>query len=221
MRQNVAVLSLRDLSPVDVPHRHQFELTDERPVYHSVQRLALKHNDVVQEELKEMLKAGIITPTSSAWSFPVVIATRKDGKPRFCVDYRVLDQRMKGDRFSLPKIQEIFDESAGGVFFTTLDLFSGYWQMKLEERCKQKTSFVCRQGTFQFEVMSFGLMNAPSTFQRMMNSLMNHLNFVRVYLDNLMIFSKTMSDHLENLGRVIELIPPNGLKLKISKCEFA
>lgn len=133
VRQNVIALSLQDLSPADVPYSLQLELTDEKPVNHIARRLSPKHNDIVQKELKEMLKARMITPFSSAWSFPVVIAILKDGVWFFCVDYRVLYQRMKADRFPLPKIQKIFGEFAEGVFFATLHLFSGYRPIKLEE----------------------------------------------------------------------------------------
>lgn len=221
VEQGVVALSLRDLCPSNVPFRHQFELNDSEPVYHSARRMAPKHNSVVQKEIEATLSAGIVTPASSAWSFPIVIATKKDGKPRFCVDYRALNREMRADRFPPTMIQEIFDELAGAVFFSTLDLFSGYWQIRLSEECKEQTTFVCRQGTFKFEVMPFGLMNAPSSFQRMMNSLLGHLKFVKVYLDVVVIFSKDMTKHMIHLRAVIELIAKHGLKVKISKCEFA
>lgn len=179
MTSKVVASSLNDLGPVNVPVEHSFQLTDNNPVYHRGRRMAPKHNELVRDELQKMLRAGIVTSATSAWSFSVVIATKKDGKPRFCVDYRVLNQRMKGDRFPLPKIQEIFDELSGGAVFTTLDFFSGYWQIRMSEDCKEKTTFVCRYGTYQFEVMPFGLMNAPSTFQRMMDGLLGHLPFVK------------------------------------------
>lgn len=114
IKKGVVATSLRDLCPADVPFKRNFEISDETPVYHSACRMTPKHNEVVQREVESMLKAGIITPASSAWSFPVVIATKKDGKPRFCVDCRILNWKMKADRFPLPKIQEIFDELAGG-----------------------------------------------------------------------------------------------------------
>lgn len=97
-----------------------------------------------------MLRAGIITPGSSAWLFAVVIMTKKNGKHGFCLDYRILNIKMNSYRFPLPNIQEIFDELAGGVSFTTLDLFSGYWQIRLSKRCKEKTTFVCHSRTIQF-----------------------------------------------------------------------
>lgn len=188
--QNIVALSLRGLRPADVPYRHHFELTDERPVYPSPQRLAQNHNNVVQKELKEMLEDGQFYTSSSAWSFAVMIATRRDEKPCICVENCVLNHSMRANSFLLPKFQETFDEIAESEFLTTLDLFSGYWKIKLEEKCKQKTSFVCQQGAFLLELMPFGLMNAQLTFKMMMNALTGHLEFVRVYPDEVEIFQK-------------------------------
>lgn len=96
--------SFYDLRKANISTRHSFELTTDEPVYHQVQRMAPKINQIVRQELDMILTAEIVTPVTSAWSFPVVIATRKDGKPQFCVEYRVLNRRMKADRFLLPKI---------------------------------------------------------------------------------------------------------------------
>ena len=168
-----------------------------------------------------MLSAGIITPSTSAWSFPVVIATKKDGKPRFCVDYRTLNQVMKPDRWPLPKIEVIFDDFEGANVFSTLDLFSGYWQVRMAAQCKEVTTFVCRYGTFKFEVMPFGLMNAPSIFQRMMDLIFRNCPFVRAYLDDVVVFSADLKEHIEHLCAVFATIAKHGLKLKVSKCSFA
>ena len=121
----IVAWSFHDLRKADVPVKHSFELEDDTPVYHQPRRLSPKHNEVVRSEIDRMLEAGIITPASSAWSFLVVIATKKDGKPRFCVDYRILNRKIKPDRWPLPRIEEIFDELGGNSLFTTLDLFSG------------------------------------------------------------------------------------------------
>ena len=217
----IVAWSLDDLRPADVPVSHSFELEDPRPITHTIRRLPPRHNEVVHEELRKMLEAGIITPSISAWSFPIVIASKKDGKPRFCVDYRTLNRRMKADRWPLPKNEEIFDDLEGSSVFTTLDLFSGYWQVRMAENCKEKTNFVCCFGTFQFEVMPFGLMNAPSTFQRMMDQLFRELSFVSVYLDDVVVFSRTVKEYIEHLDEVFKLIAASSLKLKVAKYSFA
>ena len=128
---------------------------------------------------------------------------------------------MKADKWPLPKIEEIFDDLQGSTYFSTLDLFSGYWQVRLSEPCKEKTTFVCRYGTYKFEVMPFGLMNTPSTFQRMMDDVFRNLEFVRVYLDDVVVFSPNLATHLAHLRAVFEVLSHVGLKQKISKCSFA
>ena len=111
------------------------------------------HQKVIREQVDKMLEAGIITTSVSAWSFPVVIATKKGGTYRFCVDYCTLNAKMKADKWPLAKIEEIFDDLQGSTYFSTLDLFSGYWQVRPSEPCKEKTTFVCRYGTYEFVVM--------------------------------------------------------------------
>ena len=212
---------IKDLRPSDVPVSHSFELTDETPIHLRSRRLSPKHNEFVRKELDDLLDAGIIVPTSSAWSFPIVIASKNDGKSRFCVDYRALNRVMKADRWPLPHFEEIFDDLRGSNVFTTLDLLSGYWQIKLDESCKEKNTFVTRYGTFQFDVMPFGLMNAPSTFQRMMDHVIKDLPLVRVYVDDVVIFSQTMEDHMKHLQIVMSRISDYYLKVKLSKCFFA
>ena len=213
--------TLDDLRPADVPVEHDFELSDDRPIHFSPRRMPPRHSEVVRQELDKMLEAGIITPSASPWSFPVVIASKKDGKPRFCVDYRILNRRMKADRWPLPKTEEIFDDLEGSKVFSTLDLFSGYWQVRMAEQCKEKTTFVCRYGTYKFEVMPFGLMNALSTFQRMMDLVFRDLGHVRCYLDDVVVHSRTLEEHIAHLVQVIDIVSRHGLKLKISKCSFA
>lgn len=184
---------------------------------HRCRRMPPKHNEIVKKELDLMLEVRIVTPAFSAWSFPVVIATKEDGKPRFRVDYRALNQLMKPDRFTLPKIHKIFDELAGGVYYKTLDFFSGYWLVSLNEQCKKKTTFVCRFCTYQFEVMPFAFMNAPSTFQRMMNSIFGNFSSVKVYLDDLVVFSKHLHEHTEHIRQFVLRVSEHRLKLKIQK----
>ena len=213
--------SLDYLRPAATPVEHYFELKSATPIHTRVRRLPPRHAEIVREEIDKMLSAGIITPSTSAWSFPVVMATKKDGKPRFCVDYRTLNQVMKPDRWPLPKIEVIFDDFEGANVFSTLDLFSGYWQVRMAEQCKEVTTFVCRYGTFKFEVMPFGLMNAPSIFQRMMDLIFRNCPFVRVYLDDVVFFSADLKEHVEHLSAVFATSAKHGLKLKVSKCSFA
>ena len=217
-KSGIVALTLDDLRPADVPVSHSFELEHPRSITHTARRLPPRHNEVVREELRKMLEAGIITPSVSAWSFPIAIASKKDGKLRFCVDCRTFKRRMKAYRWHLPNMEEILDDLEGSSVFTTLALFSGYWQVRMAENFKEKTTFFCRFGTFQFELMPFGLMNAPFTFQRMMDQLFRELVFVSFFLDDVVLFSRTVKEHISHLEDVFKVIDASGLKLKVAKC---
>ena len=216
----VCAWSFEDIHAANVPIRHSFELTDARPIYHNPRRMPPRDNQTVREEVEKMLRAGIVKHANSAWSFPVVIARKKDGSPRFCVDYRQLNERIKPSRWPIPHIEEIFDELRGSHVFTTLDLFSGYWQIKMEESQKDITTFATRWGNFRFEVMPMGLINAPSTFQRMMDEILKDIPFARAYLDDVVVFSTSMEQHLEHLSVVLRHLAGHELRLRITKCFF-
>ena len=218
---SICAWSFEDLHAAEVPIRHSFELTDDRPVYHNPRRMSPRDNQTVREEIDKMLRAGIIVPADSAWAFPVVIVAKKDGSPRFCIDYRILNGRIKPSRWPIPHIEEIFDDLRGAVIFTTLDLFSGYWQIQMEESHKDITTFTTRFGNFRFEVMPMGLINAPSTFQKMMDGLLKDIPFARAYLDDVVIFSASLEDHLEHLQVVLTLLAGFNLRLRVAKCFFA
>lgn len=153
-----------------------------------------------------MLDAGAITPESFSWLLPTVIATKKDGKPRFCVEYRGINTKKKGDRGPIPKIEEILDDLCASEYFTTLELPSGYWQARMSERCVEKTKFVCREGMCQSKVMPFSLMNVPLAFQGMMEDVLKGVDCTRVYLEDMIVFSRTFEEHLVHLQVVIKRV---------------
>ena len=175
----------------------------------------------VARQLKNMQEEGVISPSSSPWASPVVLVRKKDGSHRFCVDYRNLNAVMKRDRYPLPRVDDQMQKSQ---YFTTLDLSSGYWQIRVHEKSIEKTAFVTPQGQFEFLVMPFGLANAPSVFQRLMQKALAGLNpeggpdFVSVYIDDIVIFSETLEDHLRHLKMVIERLQQ--CVLKTVKCHF-
>jgi hypothetical protein len=169
-----------------------------------------------------MLEQQIIRPSNGPWAFPIVLFTKKDGSIRFCVDYRRLNSVTKRDAFPLPRADEIFDALNGATRFSCVDLAAGYWQIGMTEEDKPKTAFVTREGTYEFNVMLFGLMNAPATFQRLMNNIYSGLLWtsVFVYLDDIQIYSKTFEDHLTHLQQASDRLQEAGFKLKLKKCEF-
>ena len=144
------------------------------------------------------------------------------GGVRFCVDYRKLNQVAKFDAYPMPRIDEVIDKIGPVKYITTLDLAKGYWQIPLSPESKEKTAFVTPFGLYEFEVMPFGLHNAPATFQRMMDHVFQGCeSFAGAYLDDVVIFSLTWEEHLKHLAEVFSRLNEAGLTVKPQKCQFA
>src|SRR5215470_13727905 len=169
-----------------------------------------------------MLKYDLIEPSSLPWAANVVIVGKKDGSQRMCLDYRPLNNVTRKDCYPLPRISECLDAMGGMKYFSSFDLRSGYHQIILSDAAKAKTSFVTKFGTYQFKVMSFGLCNAPATFQRLMDTTLRGLNYIYllVYLDDIIVFAETIEQHLERLEMLFDRLRQAGLKLKPSKCQL-
>ena len=168
-----------------------------------------------------MLEANVIRRSKSPWSFPVVIVDKKDGSKRFCVDFRKLNQVTKANSYPLPLIDDILALLGKAKYFTSLDLKSGYWQVLMEEVDKEKTAFACHPGLFEFNVMPFGLCCAPAIFQELMSIVLQGLgHFATAYLDDILIYSETLEQHMSHLETVFERLRQHGLKLKLKKCSF-
>ena len=170
-----------------------------------------------------MLDSGVITHSVSPYAAPVLLVKKKDSTWRFCVDYRRLNDAIVKNKFPLPIIDELLDELAGAAVFSKLDLQAGYHQIRMREEDESKTVFKTHHGHFQFRVMPFGLTNAPATFQCLMNAIFGKYvrKFVIIFLDDILVFSETMEEHLEHLRIVFKLLRAHQLYVKESKCTFA
>lgn len=201
---------------------HQIHTGENKPINLQPYRTGLKEDEIIRKEIKEMLENDIIEPSISPWSAPVVLVKKKDGKLRFCVDYRKLNKITEKDVYPLPRIDDTIDMLAGSIYFSTLDLASGYWQIPVAREDRIKTAFKTKEGLYQFKVMPFGLCNAPATFQRAMDQLLAGLkwNSCLVYIDDIVIFSKTFAEHLQHLKQVFERIRKSRFHLKAEKCSF-
>ena len=199
---------------------------DAPPRRQPVRRTPFAVRTEIARQLREMQSQGVIEPSSRPWASPVVLVRKKDGSLRFCIDYRHLNLVTKPDVFPLPRMDDLLDQLGQFKFFSTLDLASGYWQVKMHPDSREKTAFITHQGLYELKVMPFGLRNAPAVFQRLMQCVLAGVNppegpyFVSVYLDDVIVFSRTLDDHLHHLSLVIDRLAKAGLKLKPSNCHF-
>lgn len=170
-----------------------------------------------------MLQTGFICPSTSAFSSPVLMVHKKDDGWRLCVDYRLLNALTVKTKFPIPIIDELLDEIASAQWFTSLDLRAGFNQIWLAPGEEHKTAFQTHQRQFEFTVMSFGLTSAPNTFQEAMNMVLHPLlrKCVLVFFDDILIYSKTLSEHVVHLKQVLELLSTGQWRPKLSKCQFA
>ena len=169
-----------------------------------------------------MLRQGIIRPSTFAFSSPVLLVRKKDGTWRLCVDYRALNAVTVRNMFPIPVVDELLDELHSAVFFTKLGLSSGYHQVRMFAADIDKMAFQTHHGHFEFLVMPFGLTNAPSNFQALMNEVLCPFlrRFILVFFDDILIYSKTWSEHLQHIRAVFDTLRAHGLVLKRSKCSF-
>ena len=176
----------------------------------------------MQKLLKGMLCDDIIQPSKNPWGSPIVLVRKKDGSIRMCVDYRKLNGVTRKDAYPLPPIDDTLDTLSGSKWFSTLDLISGYWQVEVNEKDREKMAFCSHEGLFEFNVMPFGLCNAPATFQRVMNLVLAGLQWSSclVYLDDIIILGRNFEEHLKQIRAVLERLRMAGLKLKPAKCNF-
>ena len=174
--------------------KHRIDTGDARPVRQSLRRIPQTQTQAVDAQLDNMLRQKLIRPSTSEYASNVVLVKKKDNTWRFCVDYRKVNDITRKDAFPLPRINECLDTLTGSVWFTTIDLRSGYFQVEMDEKDAHKTTFITRRGLFEFQVMPQGMCNSAATFQRLMQLVLAGLNYESclVYIDDIMSSSQRL-----------------------------
>jgi transposase InsO family protein len=210
------------LGQVNTTH-HRIELKPgSKPIHSHPYRAGPRAREAEAAEVQRMLKAGVIEQAHSEWASPVVLVPKPDGSMRFCVDYRRLNALTMKDSYPLPRMDECIDSLGDATIFSTLDCNSGYWQIPVHPEDRDKTTFTSHEGLYRFLRMPFGLTNAPATFQRMVDMILAGLTWKSclVYLDDIIVFSASLEEHVHHLDEVLERLYRAGLSLKLPKCHF-
>ncbi|GFX81155.1 hypothetical protein TNCV_1911471 [Trichonephila clavipes] len=198
-------------------------LTDDEPIFHKPRRLPFAERDIVNAQVDEWVKNGIVEPCSSPYTSQVVVVKKKDGKSRVCIDYRRLNRKLIKDNYPLPLIDDILDCLQNAEIFNTLDLKNGFFHVAVNERSRKFTSFVTHNGQYQFRRMPFGLSTCPSTFMRYINAIFRHLiskSIVLPYMDDVIIPAANEYQALEYLTIVLQVACDYGLEINFKKCQF-
>ena len=200
--------------------RHTIPTENHTPIKQRPYRTPVIYREKIEQMVSQMQAQGIVRPSRSPWASPIVLVPKKDGSLRFCVDFRKLNSITKKDVYQLPRVEDILDTLGEAKYFSSLDLASGYWQVELDEDACAKSAFTTHHGLFEFTRMPFGLCNAPATFQRAMQAVLSGLewNSCFVYLDDILIASRTLEEHLQHMKEVFGRLRDAGLRLKPKKC---
>jgi len=215
------VFSKGELDLEEMPlAKHRIDTGDARPLRQTLRRQPFHLLEKIDEHVQDMLKAGVIEPSNSPWTSNIVVVKKKDDSLRYCVDYRRLNSVARRDAYPLPRIDSCLDALSGAHLFSTFDLRASYHQVPMHEDDADKTTFIVRTGTYRFKRIPFGLCNAGSSFQRVMDLALSGLNYnmCLVYLDDIIVYSSSVEEHIERLGLLFERSRAANLKLKPSKC---
>ena len=202
--------------------QHRIHVGDHSPIKSKPYRVPFSQRPITEEQIKTMLEKSIIRPSTSPWSSNVVLVAKKDGSRRFCIDFRKLNKITKKETYPLPRIDETLHALGRAQYFSTLDLAAGYWQIGMAPDDIEKTAFTTISSHFEFVRMPFGLCNAPPRCQQLMDFLLAGLQWeiCLCYLDDIIIYPRTFTDHLSNLRTVFERLRAAGLKVRLTKCTF-
>ena len=201
---------------------HKINTGEHPPVKERLRRVPLHRRKLVEEKIKEMLEVGVIQPSESPWSACPVLVTKTDGSVRWCVDWRKLNNITVKDSYPMPRVDECIEALEGCSWFSSLDLQHGYWQIPMRQEDWQKTAFSTHLGLYEFTRTPMGVSNAPATFQRLMETVLNGLDMTIaiIYIDDIIVPGRTFEQAAAGLEKVLKRLSDNGLKLKTKKCHL-
>lgn len=202
---------------------HVIDTGGAEPIKQRAHRTSHKEREIIDSQVTEMKSSRVIRPSQSPWASPVVLIRKKDGTWRFCVDYRKLNSVSKKDTFPLPVIDDLLSFLGNAKYFSSFDLLSSYHQVPIRECDREKTAFICHSGLYEFNVLSFGLCNAPATFQRMGTNILGDMLYKEaiIYLDDILLYNADFSSHLSSIRKLLERMRDNNLTLKVRKTKLA
>jgi hypothetical protein len=211
----------------DVPPDREVEFTIDlvpgtSPISMAPYRMSASELSELKKQLEELLEKKFIRPSVSPWGAPVLLVKKKEGSMRLCIDYRQLNKVTIKNKYPLPRIDDLMDQLVGACVFSKIDLRSGYHQIRVKSEDIPKTAFRTRYGHYEYAVMPFGVTNAPGVFMEYMNRIFHPYldKFVVVFIDDILIYSKSEEEHAEHLRIVLETLREKKLYAKLSKCEF-
>lgn len=199
---------------------HDVDTGDAVPIKQHPYRFPPHKRLLVQEEVNHLLEIGVIEEAMSAWSSPVVLVAKECGANRLCVDYRKVNRVTKTDAYPIPRLEDCIDQVGRAQFVSKFDLLKGYFQVPLTERACDASAFVTHNAFYRCKVLPFGMKNAPATFQRLMNTVTAGLKNVVTYIDDVVVYSETWSEHISYIEHLFERLGSAQLVVNLSKCEF-
>ncbi len=199
---------------------HDIDVEGHRPIKQHAYRMNPTKRALMQQEVSYLVDHGLAVPSASPWSSPCILVPKPDNTARFCTDYRKVNSITKPDSFPLPRMEDCIDRVGPARFVTKLDLLKGYWQVPLTPRASEISAFVTPESFLQYTVMPFGLRNAPATFQRLMHTVLAGVENCEAYLDDVVVYSSSWSDHIQTLSVIFRRLCDASLTLNLAKCEF-
>ena len=223
LQQYATLFDCSVITQADTPVQHTINTGDHPPINCRPYPKTIQQRREIQAEIQKMLKCNQIRPSNSPWSSPVIIHKKKDGGVRFLVDYRKLNSVTRKDSFPQPTTEELLQRLGGHCYYSKFDLKSGYFQLPIHENDKEKTAFITQDGLWEFNVLPQGVTNGPPTFQRTMHNLIGNgrWDYVMVYLDDILIFSRTFDEHKRHLNEILSLLSKAKFQVNPAKCTIA